>query len=318
MKSYCHLSADERYIISTLRAQGFSCREIAEALDRAPSTVSREVRRNAHVTDGRYRAFIAISKAGARRWRSRRGSRFASKEWKIVERLLRQDFSPEQISGILQREGRLSISHETIYRHVWRDRSNGGTLHRHLRGASKKRRKRYRAKDSRGRLAGKRAIDERPQSAETRSRTGHWEIDTVMGSGRGCILTAVDRKTGYVIIGALCDRTIAATNARLLRLMKKYPRRFKTITADNGCEFHGYKDIERATSVTFYFSAPYHSWERGTNENTNGLIRQYLPKGISMDGLSQAQCNAIARKLNHRPRKRHGYRTPAELFELTY
>jgi IS30 family transposase len=128
----------------------------------------------------------------------------------------------------------------------------------------------------------------------------------------------VDRKTGYVLIGKLTARTASATNARLRMLMAKHPESFTTITADNRCEFHAYRDLEEETSVEFYFANPYHSWERGTNENTNGLIRQYLPKGCSMDDLSQARCNAIARKLNDRPRKRHGFRTPAELFEKSY
>jgi len=232
-----------------------------------------------------------------------------------VESLLRQDYSPEQVSGRLKHEGGLAISHETIYRHVWRDKSAGGTLHLHLRGARKQRRKGYGNYDSRGRLAGKRRIEERPEQAEGRTEIGHWEVDTVHGKGRGSIATIVDRKTGYVLIGKLGSRTAAATNQRLRKLMSKHPGSFTTITADNGCEFHGYRELEDSCGVEFYFGNPYHSWERGTNENTNGLIRQYLPKGCCMDDLSQARCNVIASILNRRPRKRHGYRTPEELFE---
>jgi len=230
-----------------------------------------------------------------------------------VDAQLRELWSPEQICGRLR--GSLSISHETIYRHIWRNRILGGTLYTYLRGARKRRRKRYGAYDSRGRLAGKRHISERPIAAEERSEIGHWEIDTVIGKGdHHCLVTIVDRKTGYVVIGKLRARTKEHTNHRTVRLMRRHPQRFKTITADNGTEFHDYAQLERTTGVAFYFATPHHSWERGTNENTNGLIRQYVPKGTSMAHLSQHHCNAIARALNNRPRKRLGFKTPQECF----
>ena len=163
-------------------------------------------------------------------------------------------------------------------------------------------------------MTGKRMIAERPQAVETRARIGHWEVDTVMGSGKACIVTLVERKSGYVKIGKLKDRTMKETNRRLKKLIARSPGRVVSITADNGCEFHGYRSLETSCGVRFYFANPHHSWERGTNENTNGLIRQYLPKRVSMEDLTQARCNAIAEKLNTRPRKRHGYRTPKEVF----
>ena len=183
-----------------------------------------------------------------------------------------------------------------------------------MRGARKKRRKRYGAYDSRGRLAGKRPIGERPRQAEDRETTGHWEIDTVHGRGLESVVTLVDRKSGFVQIGLLAQRTIEETNWRLLKLMARHPGRYQTITSDNGCEFHGYKQVEAKSSVIFYFATPHHSWERGTNENTNGLIRQYLPKGASMASVTQEECDRIAKKLNSRPRKRLGYRTPYQVF----
>lgn len=311
---YTQLTTDERYIIATFKRLGFSQALAAHVLGRSPSTVSRELRRNAYPTDGAYRARHAQSMANGRRRRSRQGSTVAAEVWTRVEELLREDYSPEQVSGYLRRMREPSASHETIYRHVWDDKRRGGDLHTHLRGARKKRRKRYGAYDSRGRLAGKRPIGDRPPGAENRSRVGHWEIDTVMGSSRACVLTLVDRKTGYVQIGKLQARTVEATNRRLEELMAKDSERYHTITSDNGCEFHGYKAVEAGHKVRFYFAAPHHSWERGTNENTNGLIRQYLPKRSNMDGVTQAQCDAIADKLNARPRKRYGYRTPAELY----
>lgn len=316
--SYRHLNDEERLQIAQLKAAGHSLREIARRLRRAASTIIRELVRNRYPTDGCYRAIHAGPMYRGRRRRSRLGSRFGQLQWVEVEALLRQDYSPEQVAGRLKHEGGLAISHETIYRHIWRDKSAGGTLYQHLRGARKQRRKGYGNYDSRGRLAGKRRIEDRPVEAVGRTEIGHWEVDTVHGQGRGSIATIVDRKTGFVLIGKLAARTATETNERLRKLMAKHPESFATITADNGCEFHGYRDLEERTGVEFYFANPYHSWERGTNENTNGLIRQYLPKGCCMNDLSQARCNAIAMKLNNRPRKRHGFQTPAELFEKIY
>ena len=178
-----------------------------------------------------------------------------------------------------------------------------------------RRRKRYGAYDSRGRLAGKRMISERPAEVEARGRVGHWEADTVMGAGsRDCVVTLVERKTGLVLVGKLADRAAGSLSRRAISLMRRRGARFETVTADNGTEFHGYQRVERLTEAAFYFARPYHSWERGSSENANGLIRQYLPKGVSMAGLNQRQCNAIAHKLNTRPRKRLGFRTPLECY----
>lgn len=234
----------------------------------------------------------------ARRRRSRRNSQFESSDWTRVEELLQEEWSPEQVSGHLARTQELSISHERIYRHVWRDLKAGGTLHAHLRCARKQCRKRYGHYDSRGRLAGKRMIGERPAVVERRRQIGHWEIDTMMGESLGdssdCILTLVERKSGYVMIGKLGARTAAEANRALLELMERHPGRVVTITADNGTEFHWYEQIEAATGVKFYFATPHHRWERGTNENPNGLIRQYLLKGETMARATQALCDLIA------------------------
>jgi len=206
-------------------------------------------------------------------------------------------------------------SHEVIYQYIWRDKANGGTLWKSLRQSSKQRRKRYNAYDSRGRLASKRHISERPASVESRRHFGHWEIDTVKGSGsKHCIVTIVERKTGLVQIGKLLNSSTKELNKRTLKLINRFSHCFKTITSDNGTEFHQYKTIEEQTDLKFYFANPYHSWERGSNENTNGLIRQYLPKGKSMENLTQQQCDRIAYQLNTRPRERHGFKTPLELF----
>ena len=233
-----------------------------------------------------------------------------------VEGLLRQQWSPEQVSGYLRGQGEFSISHETIYRHVWRDLRRGGSLHVQMRGARKQRRKRYGRYDSRGRLAGKRHISERPAVVETRQQVGHWEIDTVMGSTSECVVTLVERKTGYLLVGKMRARTTAELNRATFALMCRHPGQFRTITADNGTEFHDYCALEEVTGVPFYFATPHHSWERGTNENTNGLLRQYLPKGTSLASLTQNRCDAIAQILNDRPRKRHDYKTPKTCFSV--
>jgi len=249
-----------------------------------------------------------------RRRRSRRNRQFSPAQFAQVTELLQQQWSPEQISGRLRDEGTLDISHETIYQYIWDDKASGGTLHKDLRQSSKRRRKRHNTYDSRGRLAGKRMIDERPAVVEPRRVKGHWEIDTVMGGGNNhCIVTLVERKTGYVLIGKLKNQTKDETNKRIIALIDRHDLRFNTITADNGTEFHAYPAVEERTGVKFYFAYPYHSWERGTNENTNGLIRQYLPKRTSMAHITQHDCNAIMRKLNTRPRKRHGFKTPEEM-----
>ena len=312
--SYHQITSDERYRLSALRRQGYGNARIARALGRHRSTVWREVRRNAHV-DGHYHVQKAIEHSRARRWRSRSHPRFKPQQLRLVWKLIRRCWSPEQVAGSLRNSRRLHISHETIYRHIWTDMKRGGHLHTYLRGAIKRRRKRYGAYDSRGRLAGKLMIQQRPAHIEQRRQLGHWEIDTVLGKGsQHCIVSLVERKSGYLQIAKIKARNVEQTSSATIQLISRHPDRFKTITADNGTEFHGYADIQKATGVRFYFATPHHAWERGTNENTNGLIRQYLPKGTSMAALTQTQCDDIARELNTRPRKRHGYRTPEQIF----
>ena len=313
MRTYRQLTSGERYALSALRKQGCTQAEIARTLGRHRSTISREVRRNSRDRTGRvYRARLADDYARWRRSRSRRNQRFSAEDWALVVAHLMQEWSPEQISGRLKREGVLRISHESIYRYLLQDKRRGGRRFKLLRQAGKKRRKRYGAYDSRGRLAGKRHISERPATVDDRTEVGHWEIDTVLGTTRACIVTLVERSTGYLMIGKLRARTVAELNRATIALVESAPLPVHTITADNGTEFHGYPDIEAATGVRFYFATPHHSWERGTSENTNGLIRQYIPKRSSMVRLSQATCERIADKLNARPRKRLDFRSPKE------
>ena len=311
--TYRQITFEERYTLGLLRQRGLAPAAIARVLGRHRSTIAREVRRN-HACDGTYRPPLADGYARARRSRSRRNRRFSAAALQRVATLIGEQWSPEQVAGHLRLQGLLQISHETIYRYIWADKRHGGRLYTHLRGARKQRRKRYGRYDSRGRVAGKRPITARPAAVETRAQLGHWEADTVLGAGRPCILSMVERKTGYVVIGQLRARTTAEVNQRATRLIQRQRRPVRTITADNGTEFHGYAAIEQATDARFYFATPHHAWERGTNENTNGLIRQYLPKRRSMAHLKQHDCDVIAAKLNNRPRKRLGYRTPEECY----
>lgn len=316
--THSQLTYEERIVFSTLKQQGLSIRAIATQMGRHFSTLYRELERNScYVTDGHYRPSKAERRTRARRSRSRRNRHYTEKDFQLVKKLLRIKLSPEQIVGYLKRFNLLEriMSHETIYQYIWRDKAEGGNLWVHLRQHCKQRRKRYRAYDSRGRLADKRHISERPPSVETRMYKGHWEIDTVHGAGSNhCIVTLVERKMGFAMIGKLQDKSTASLNKKVIELINRDPEMFKTITADNGTEFHQYKVIEEACNVKFYFANPYHSWERGSNENLNGLIRQYLPKNKSMHMLTQAQCNKIADRLNQRPRKRFNFRTPEELY----
>lgn len=315
---YTQITREERYTLGLLRKQGKSNAEIALVLGRHRSTIGREIARNSTRYDGAYRPEKAQEYANGRRWTPRRNRRFGETEWNQVEALIREDLSPEQVSGWLDRHAVLQISTESIYGHVWRDKRRGGTLWHHLRQPIK-RRKRYGSRERRGRVDGKRHISERPAAVETRTEAGHWEMDTIIGAAdQHCALTLVERASGTTLLGKLSSRKAAVLNRRLIQLIEANPTLFKSITADNGTEFHSFADVEARTGVHIYFATPYHSWERGTNENTNGLIRQYLPKRTSMKNLTQRHCNRIAYVLNNRPRKRYGFLTPLErLDELT-
>lgn len=292
--------------------------QIARQMQRHRSTIAREFTRNLS-RFGVYRPSKAQQKTNGRRSRSRRNGHFTDADYSLVRHYICKQWSPEQVSGWLGKQGLLRISHETIYKYIWSDKKAGGTLWSHLRGSPKLRRKRYGAYDSRGRIAEKRHISERPHEVETRATLGHWEIDTVQGSpDKHCILTMVERKTGFLLIGKLSNKTKEATEQRAVELIRKHRSKVHTITSDHGTEFHSYRQIEKRTGVLFYFANPYHSWERGSNENANGLIRQYLPKRQSMKEITQRSCTHIAEKLNNRPRKRLNYETPKECYEKNH
>lgn len=315
---YRQITEEERYKIASMRGVGAGPVAIARELGRDRRTISREVLRNRSVHDGAYRAMAACEKARARQKRSRRNKRYGPEEFGGVEAMLREDFSPQQVVGRLRLEGVKPMSHETIYVWIWADKKTGGTLWRHLRGAGKQRRKRYGRNDNRGRAAGKKPISERPKEVDARNRIGDWEIDTVHGQGKPCVVTVVERKSGLLRLGKLPTAGSKQTLERTCQIMAREPHPIHTITSDNGTEFHCFKELEAKLHTQVFFAVPHHAWERGTNENTNGLLRQFLPRGTSFENLSQRQCNVIAERLNNRPRRRHGYRTPNEVYYASH
>lgn len=309
---YQHLSDAERHSLAVLKLQGLSQRKIARALERNAGTICRELKRNRSTHDGFYRFSAAGELYRGRLRRSRRNRRYTPADFVEIERLIREDLSPEQIVGRARREGLQIMSHQTIYRWIEADRQRGGSLYLHLRHGSNHCRKRYRGNDSRGRLSGKRMIGERPAVVEERSRPDDWEIDTIHGKGKACLVTIVERKTGLLRLGPIAQATAKLTQERTVQLLG--PHQVHTITSDNGTEFHSYKYIEEKLGATFYFATPHHAWERGTNENTNGLIRQYLAKGSPLARITTNHCLYIQERLNNRPRKRLGFLTPNEAY----
>lgn len=314
---YHQLTREERYLMARGLSSRKSLRAIARELGRSVSTISRERRRNADSYDGSYNYDKADSYARGRRRRSRQGTQYEPQQVKRVHGLVARRWSPEQISGRLRKKGVLRIATSTIYRWIRRDKTRGGQLWEHTRRLSHRYRKGYRVADSRGRMRGKVPLSQRPAAVNERREFGHWEGDTVMGrDGRHCILTLVERKTRLLKMFKLRARTVEEVNAALSRLLRtKWARRhIKSLTLDNGTEFHGFAELQKKYGVQFYFAQPYHSWERGTNENTNGLIRQYLPKGMCFKNLTQRDCDAIEGELNDRPRKTLDYDTPMEAY----
>ena len=280
------------------------------------STIWRELQRNRIQTPKGlvYCVSKAQEQRNGRLRRSRRGPQHTTEDYALVRRLLLEQWSPEQISGVLRGLKELQISHQTIYRYIRNDWQSGGGLWQQLRRRYK-RRKRHYGPERRGRLQGKPMIEDRPPSVEDRQEPGHYEGDTVQGANgeKACVVTLVERTTGFLLVGKSRNRTVKSVNKVLIELLRRSPLPVRTLTLDNGTEFHGYRDVEQAAGVQIYFARPHHPWQRGSNENANGLLRQYWPKRASMAKLTQRQCDQIAHKLNTRPRKRHDYLSPLQL-----
>lgn len=309
MSQYHHLSQEKRYMISELLQVGMSKRKIAEVLAVAHTTVSREIRRNS--TSHGYRHRHAQSSYVHRRKASRKASVMTPSLCEQVVSKLDQDWSPEQISGRFRKDKVSQVSCQTIYNWLYQDRQAGGTLYKKLR-----RKRSYRAhKTKETHLQNRVMIDARPAIVDSRSRIGDWELDCVI-SCKGdstIIVTAVERKSRFLIASILPNRNAYHLSRRVCRMMNSYQANPLTITSDNGTEFAGHQNIAKKLNTEFYFAHPYHPWERGTNENTNGLLRQYLPSGTKLKGKLNTLGKAVAR-INQRPRKCLGYATAEEVF----
>lgn len=315
-----HLTPFERVKLETLSRYDFSLTEIAKHLGRSKSTISRELRRNAD-RGGRYGAVTAQLRYIERRKPCRPAKKINSPELREkVEKALKETWSPEQISARLPLEypadATMRISHETIYTHVYKDKRDGGTLYQHLRQRHRKRRNRSHSKDRRGIIKDRVLIHERPAEVEEQSRLGDWEGDTVIGKNhQGAIATFVDRKSLYFTAAPMPDKTPDSLNEAAIRAFSGIPERMRhTLTVDNGKEFTRFKELQSAIKMPIYFAEPYRSCQRAINENTNGLLRQFLPKKTCFKGLTQEELNIYIDKLNNRPRKKLDYRTPAEVF----
>ncbi|MEO7838309.1 MAG: IS30 family transposase [Anaerolineales bacterium] len=310
MSTYHQLTQAQRYQIYALKKTKHTLLEIAAVIGVHKSSVSRELKRNQGQRG--YRPQQAQELALERRQKT--VPRITAEVWIVVERLLRQDWSPEQISGRLKKEQAIRISHEWIYQHVLKDKQAGGDLYRHLR-CQKKRRKRYGTYDRRGKLPNCRSIDERPAIVSTRKRLGDWEVDTIIGrKHQQAIVTLTERKSRFTFVSKVKRRTAQAVRKQVCRMLLPVKSKVHTLTSDHGKEFADHEQIAQMLELKFYFAHPYAAWERGTNENTNGLLRQYFPKKSDFQSVSKQEIEQAMARLNFRPRKTLRFKTPFEVF----
>lgn len=317
MKTYNQLTEIQRYQIEALNKAEKKQNEIAQILGFSPSTISRELKRNRGKRG--YRPKQANIKATNRREKASKAIKMTDEAIDLIEDKLYLDWSPDQISGWLKQEQVIEISHERIYQHVWSDKAQGGDLYKHLRHSHKKRKKQYGSRDKRGQIKNRISIDERPKVVAEKTRVGDWEIDTVIGKNhQGALVTIVDRVSKFTLIKKVDSKRADVVTEATISLLKPYLDKVLTITADNGKEFSDHQVMKQHLDADVYFAHPYHSWERGLNENTNGLIRQYFTKGSSFENITDEEVEKVMDRLNHRPRKTLGYRTPHEEFFSEY
>jgi len=321
--SYTHLALEERYVIYHLVLYGLSLREIGRRLNRHHVTISREIKRNrpTYADDAVYWHEAAQKYADLRKRSPRHCIRPSNvKLVRYVKCKLRQDWSPEEIAGRLvidyPNNGLMRISPEAIYQWVYSDAIQGGDLYTHLRRHHKKRRKQRCYGSGRGLIPGRVGISERPEVVDTRQRFGDWEGDTVEGTkGSGGIASHVERKSRYLLAAKLSDKTAKTMTTESAKAFKQVPTLMrKTLTVDNGKEFSQFKQLEHKTGLRIYFADPYSAWQRGCNENTNGLLRQYFPKGMDFSNMTNKDLVSVVQNLNSRPRKCLNYQTPHEVF----
>ena len=317
MRKYRQLTEDDRIEVYAMKQAGLQQKDIAKTLEVHPSTIGRELKRNAGQRG--YRPRQAHQKALQRRYTARKAVKMTGRVIRHIEDKIRQEHAPEQIARRMKWDpdwNGPSVCHERIYQHIWQDKAAGGVLYTYLRIAgTKQRRKRRNSRDLRGTIKNRVGIEKRPQIVEKKIRIGDWEGDTVVGKNhQGALVTLVDRKSKLTLIGKVDRYTAEAVKNTIIRLMKSLPRRNYTLTVDNGKEFAGHESVADTLQIKVYFAEPYSAWQRGLNENTNGLIRQYVPKGTDVRVLTEKQIQYIMDRLNNRPRKSLGYLTPNEVF----
>jgi IS30 family transposase len=323
--SYTHLTGRERYVLGHQHMAGWSLSKMAQCSGRSKGTLSRELRRNAHEYLQAYDSYSAGGIASRRRSESRGPVKMKHAPLaEYVRKWLGQQWSPQQISDRLKldhpQDSKMRISHQCIYQWIRLDREAGGICYKDLRQSNRKRRKRYGSSAKTGQIKDRVGIEHRPAEVDLKQRVGDWESDTIVGTHtRGPKLaTHVERKTRYVKIALIKDGRARSFNQGTRRVMAKIASAARlTMTTDNGKEFAGFKELEKSLGLTVYFAHPYTSWERGLNENTNGLIRQYFPKKTDFANVSHQAVAEVERKLNNRPRKCLGYRTPEEVLAMS-
>jgi len=317
MRKYHQLTEEDRIEIYAMKQAGKEQNQIAVKLGVHPSTVSRELSRNTGLRG--YRPKQAQQKTLHRRVTARKAVKMTPETIDYIVSKLREQHSPEQIAERMKLDTGWhgpAVSHERIYQHTWQDKAQGGMLYKHLRiGGTKQRRKRRNSRDMRGNIPNRVGIEKRPKIVERKIRIGDWEGDTVIGKNhQGALVTLVDRKSKLTLIGKVARYTAEAVEQTIITLMDVLPRRNYTLTVDNGKEFASHESVAETLQIKVYFADPYSAWQRGLNENTNGLIRQYVPKGSDIRTLTDEQIEHIRDRLNNRPRKSLGFLTPNEVF----
>jgi len=312
MRHYKQLTYEQRCQIFALKGTGNTQQQIANAIGTSQSAISRELNRNSGQRGYRYKQ--AQSFSDARRFSASKFIRMTAKMTKMIKAKLRKKWSPEQISGWLREERGQSISHETLYKYIWADKKSGGCLFDSLRRHGKAYQSRGKSQAGRGCIKNRVSIDERPAVVDEKSRIGDWEIDLVIGKGHsGALVTIVERGTSFTVSKRINNKLAETVTAATIALLTPYKEAVLTITADNGKEFAYHEKITKALGAQVYFADPYCSWQRGLNENTNGLLRQYWPKKTDLKNVSQREVSSVIFQLNNRPRKKLNYQTPAKL-----
>jgi IS30 family transposase len=309
-----HLIREQRYTISAMRKQGCTQKQIAEAIGKDKSVVSRELKRNAN-SKGKYSFEYAHDMANLRKKRMRKPRKLHPRIKKEIIELIHGEWSPQQIEGRLKLENKPFVSHETIYKIIRKDKEEGGTLYKHTRHRLKYRKRPVGKKIS---IKNRVSIDQRPEIVDTKQRFGDWEIDTIVGeNNKGAILTLVERKTAFMMMEKLKNGKNAKELSKVVtKLLIAYIGNVHTITGDNGTEFADHQTIAKMLKTKFFFTHPYSSWEKGLIENTNKLVRQYIPKKTNLSKFNEQQIKEIQYKINNRPREKLKFYSPKEIFFL--